>query len=345
MVDDAALAAGALAGHDAVVVADGAPVVALGPGAAGGLRLRRRRRDVRRLARARHRRGRGGRPHAGDDRRRRGRASGSPARRSPWAAAWWSTTTTRSSSAGTSWPPTARVLSGWTLGLAGRAPGDPRRAASARAAPCSSPSTPSSAASSESAEALLTSALTGATPGARRSARESQIASPSMHEQRHVALAGERLDLGAVALAPRPPAPPRTSTPCRRSSRATRPHGHSQSVGVRQRCSVAPSRREAPQRARRACAGRGPAARSASGWRVPGAVQARRLALAVPVDRRLSVSSWWARASSRARAWPSSSGRSTTATTRGPRPCVTAGRPGQPARRRARARARPAAAA
>ena len=36
--------------------------------------------------------------------------------------------------------------------------------------------------------------------------------------------------------APRPRhGPPRASMPCRRSARATRPHGHSQSVGVRQR--------------------------------------------------------------------------------------------------------------
>ena len=90
--------------------------LALGPGAGGGLRLRRGRRDVRRMARAGHRRGGRGRPHAGDGRRRAGRRPGSPARRSPWAAAWCSTTTTRSSSAGTSSADYGAVLSGWTLG-------------------------------------------------------------------------------------------------------------------------------------------------------------------------------------------------------------------------------------
>ena len=104
------------------------------------------RRDLRRLARARHRGG--GRRRA--SRRPRSpparRPSGCRARRSPWAAAWWSTTTTRWSPAATSWPAYGAVLSGWTLGLAGRAPGDPRRARRRRATPSSSPSTRSSAA-------------------------------------------------------------------------------------------------------------------------------------------------------------------------------------------------------
>ena len=179
--------------------------LALGAGAGGGLRLRRGRRDVRRLARPRASRWRA--PPGSRRRRshpRRGRRPGSPARRSPSAAAWCSTTTTRSSPAGTSSPPTARVLSGWTLGSpAGRPAILDERVGAGRAVLFAFDPV------FRGVERERAGAAHGCSD--RRHSRcstirsESQIASPSMHEQRHVALAAERSTSGAVALAPRHP--------------------------------------------------------------------------------------------------------------------------------------------
>ena len=98
---------------------------------------------------------------------RAGRRPGSPARRSPWAAAWCVDNDDPLVAGG-------HVVGGLRggaqrldAGLAGRAPGDPRRARRRRAAPSSSPSIPSSARRARAPQALLTTALTGATPGAR----------------------------------------------------------------------------------------------------------------------------------------------------------------------------------
>ena len=142
--------------------------LAVGPGAAGGLRLRRR------AAGPSSAGARGASPWRGRPASRRRRSppgapahSGSPARRSPWAAAWCVDNDDPLLVGGHVVADYGAVLSGWALGLARRAPGDPRRARRRRARASSSPSIPSSAAPSESAEALLTSALTGATPGAR----------------------------------------------------------------------------------------------------------------------------------------------------------------------------------
>ena len=127
-VDDAALAAGALAGHDAVVVADGAPATLVGPGAG--------RRSPPSSPPA-------GPTSAGARGASRWRAPpASPRRRSPPAPAAISipgaAVAVGSSVVVDNDDPLVvgghvvatygAVLSGWTVGLAGRAPGDPRRA-------------------------------------------------------------------------------------------------------------------------------------------------------------------------------------------------------------------------
>ena len=340
VVDDAALAAGALAGHDAVVVADGAAVSPSPPGAA-------RRSPPSSPAAGRSSAGARGasRWRAPPGSRRPRSPRGAPSIWIPGAAVAVGRSVVVDNddplvAGGNVVAAYGAVLSGWTLGSPEGRPAILDEPVGAGRAVLFA-FDPVFRGASESAEALLTSALTGATPGARRSACESQIASPSMHEQRHVALAGELVDLGAVALALRRPGPPRSSTPApaqlaRDAPARAQPVGRA--CGSGSRVAMA-QRREAPQHAAGACAGRRPGdaqrerlarARRAPGARARARGTSRSSSAACPRG---------GRAASPARAWPWSSGTPTTATPRAPRSWSPPAGPGSRSAARAKASA------
>ena len=158
------------------------------------------------------------------------------------------------------------------------------------------------------------------------------------HQHRHVPLAGQRVDLVRRSRLRQATRCSSTSTPCRVSSRATRPHGHSQFVrraAAVQRRAHGDSHPRDAGRARPAA----PRQRSASGWRAPGDAVAEALA---STSRTVSSTvSSCGRTSSRAR---DGRGRCDTSTTRGGPDLGRRHRraPGQRARRTRPAPARPA---